>query len=98
VASCGVCGRQVEVSDSGQTMPCSCINTPLGGFLRYAIDTCVNPLPSLEVDPNGVCPRCGANAALKDWCEECDAPPGVACNVYDSPKEPDQDFSEDFDV
>lgn len=25
MASCGVCGRQVEVSDSGQTMPCICV-------------------------------------------------------------------------
>lgn len=23
--TCGVCGRQVEVSDSGQAMPCRCI-------------------------------------------------------------------------
>ena len=72
MASCGVCGRQVEVSDSGQTMPCSCINHPLGGFLRYAIDTCVNPRPSLEVNPDGVCLRCGANAPLEGYCSECE--------------------------
>jgi hypothetical protein len=51
MAVCGVCGRMVEVSDSGQSMPCICIKTPLGQFLRYAIDTCINPeLPSLEVE------------------------------------------------
>ena len=64
MASCRVCGRQVEVSDSGQTMPCSCINTPLGSFLRYAIDTCVNPeLPSLEVE----------DGRLRDFEEDFDA-------------------------
>lgn len=57
MALCNVCGRQVEVSDSGQPMPCICVN------LR---------LPSLEVDPNGICKRCGANAALEDYCEECE--------------------------
>jgi hypothetical protein len=66
VALCRVCGRQVEVSDSGQTMPCSCINTPLGDFLRYAIADCVGK-PSLEVDPNGICPKCGAGASLQDY-------------------------------
>jgi hypothetical protein len=70
VASCGICGRQVEVSDSGQSMPCSCIATPLGDFLRYAIGDCVGK-PSLEVDPNGVCLRCGANWSLSGPCEDC---------------------------
>jgi hypothetical protein len=46
-ASCGVCGRQVETSESGQAMPCvaECLNRhrTLDGFLRYAVDSCVNP-------------------------------------------------------
>jgi hypothetical protein len=42
-ASCRVCGRQVEVSDSGQPMPCSCINTPHGNVLRYILADCVGP-------------------------------------------------------
>jgi len=50
MAVCGVCGRMVEVSDSGQSMPCICIKTPLGQFLRGVINDCVNPLPSLEVE------------------------------------------------
>ena len=96
MASCGVCGRQVEVSESGQTMPCvpECLNyrgRPFDSFLAYAAATTVG-LPSLAVDPNGICPKCGANAALEGYCEECDSPPGVACNVYSSPKEPDEDF------
>jgi len=33
MASCRVCGRQVEVSDSGQPMPCVCILHPLDAFL-----------------------------------------------------------------
>jgi len=72
VALCGICGRQVEVSDSGQTMPCVCIKTPLGSFLRYAVDTCVNPRPSLEVNWDGVCLKCGANAPLEGYCSECE--------------------------
>ena len=74
MASCGICGRQVDTNEDGLPMmaQCPCIKTPLGGFLRYAVDTCVNPRPSLEVDPSGVCPRCGANAALEGYCEECD--------------------------
>lgn len=43
MASCNRCGRQVEVSESGQPMPCVCHLTPMGAFLRYAIDTCINP-------------------------------------------------------
>ena len=70
MASCGICGRQVEVSDSNQAMPCSCIATPLGDFLRYAIADCVGK-PSLEVDPDGVCAGCGANWALTGLCEVC---------------------------
>jgi hypothetical protein len=31
-------------------MPCVCIQTPLGQFLRGVINDCVNPLPSLEVE------------------------------------------------
>jgi len=72
--TCRVCGRQVEVSDSGQAMPCSCINTPLGGFLRGAISDCVGPaaLPSLEVLPEGAtCATCGANWQLSGPCGEC---------------------------
>jgi predicted nucleic acid-binding Zn ribbon protein len=76
MASCNVCGRQVEVSDSGQTMPCvpECLNynrRPFDSFLAYAAATCVG-LPSLEVKPDGVCPKCGANAALEGYCEECE--------------------------
>ena len=26
--TCGVCGRQVEVSESGQAMPCVCVSQP----------------------------------------------------------------------
>lgn len=45
---CGVCGRQVETSESGTPMPCvpECLNRnrrPLDAFLAYAVDTCVNP-------------------------------------------------------
>jgi len=70
MASCGVCGRQVEVSDSGQTMPCSCINHPLGKVIWGAIADCVGK-PSLEVDHNGTCPTCGANWALSGPCDVC---------------------------
>ena len=50
--TCGICGRQVESNEDGPMMAtCPCIKTPLGQFLRYAIDTCINPeLPSLEVE------------------------------------------------
>jgi hypothetical protein len=56
---CNVCGRQVEEAypGSGQAMPCICVT---------------RRLPSLEVDPNGTCPKCGANAALEGYCEECE--------------------------
>jgi hypothetical protein len=40
VNPCRVCGR--ELDDCGT---CVCIDTSLGRFLRYAIDTCVNPEP-----------------------------------------------------
>lgn len=71
-APCGVCGRACEVSESGQVMPCSCINTPLGSFLRGAIADCVG-LPSLEVLPEGsTCGACGANTRLQDYCSECE--------------------------
>jgi hypothetical protein len=45
-ASCRICGRQVEVSESGQPMPCvpACLRQP-DAFLAYAADTCVNPAP-----------------------------------------------------
>ena len=51
--TCNICGRQVEVSDSGQTMPCvpECLNynrRPFDSFLAYAAATTVG-LPSLEV-------------------------------------------------
>ena len=52
-------------------MPCSCINHPLGKVIWGAIADCVGK-PSLEVNPDGVCPRCGANAALEGYCEECE--------------------------
>ena len=69
MASCNRCGRQVEVSESGQSMPCvpECLKAndrPLDAFLRYAIDTCVNPeLPSLEVE----------DGRLRDFEEDFDA-------------------------
>jgi hypothetical protein len=50
----------------------------LAEFLSYAASSCVNGtsgkpiLPSLEVDPEGICPKCGAGAALEDYCEECE--------------------------
>ena len=79
MASCNRCGRQAEVSDSGQSMPCvpECQNAndrPLDAFLRYAVDTCVNPRPSLEVEDEGAtCKRCGANWRLEGPCDECEA-------------------------
>ena len=42
-ASCRICGRQVEVSESGQPMPCVCIKTPMGDVLRYILADCVGP-------------------------------------------------------
>ena len=36
--ACRICGR--ELDDCGT---CACIKEPLGRFLRYAVDTCVNP-------------------------------------------------------
>jgi len=44
-ASCRICGRQCEASEDGRPLmaTCPCVKTPLGSFLRYAIDTCVNP-------------------------------------------------------
>jgi hypothetical protein len=100
MASCRICGREVESIDGvPQMASCPCIKTPLGQFIRHAFDSCVNPRPSLEVTWDGICLRCGANAPLQGFCAECDdVPPGVACNVYSSPKEPDEDFSEDFDA
>lgn len=41
--TCRVCGRQVEVSDSGQPMPCVCHLTPMGAVLRYILADCVGP-------------------------------------------------------
>ena len=73
MGSCRVCGRQVEVSDSGQAMPCSCINHPLGRVIWKAIEDCVGP-PSLEVPPEGAtCATCGANWRLSGPCDECQA-------------------------
>ncbi len=40
-ASCRVCGRQVEVSDSGTPMPCLCIKRPLDVFLADAAHDCI---------------------------------------------------------
>ena len=76
-ASCRSCGRQIEVSDSGQEMPCGHCLKPLNSFLHYAVATCVGPpagavLPSLEVLPEGsTCEVCGANWRLSGPCEEC---------------------------
>ena len=42
-APCRVCGRQVEVSDSGQPMPCVCILRPLDAFLLDCVVDCVGP-------------------------------------------------------
>lgn len=67
---CRVCGR--ELDDCGT---CVCASTLFGQFLRYAVDTCVNPgLPSLEVLPPGaaVCSRCGAEVRLEGFCAECE--------------------------
>ena len=42
-ASCRVCGRQVEVSDSGQPMPCVCAARPLDTFLADVVRDCIEP-------------------------------------------------------
>jgi hypothetical protein len=42
-ASCRACGRQVEVSDSGQPMPCICIRRPSEAFLLDCVADCVGP-------------------------------------------------------
>ena len=42
-ASCRVCGRQVEVSDSGQPMPCICVRRPSDAFLLDCVADCVGP-------------------------------------------------------
>jgi len=41
--TCRVCGRQVEVSDSGQPMPCICIRRPSEAFLLDCVADCVGP-------------------------------------------------------
>lgn len=74
---CGVCGRQVETSDSGQAMPCVCIKRPLDAFLAYAVRTCVEgsaARPGLDAPPPDA--ACGCGRALSfvspDWCSSCD--------------------------
>ena len=43
MSSCRICGRQVEVSDSGQPMPCICIRRPSEAFLLDCVADCVGP-------------------------------------------------------
>ncbi len=71
-ASCRVCGRQVEVSDSGQAMPCVCIRRPLDTFLADVLRDVVGP-PSLEVLPPGTaeCEHCGSEVRLPGFCATC---------------------------
>lgn len=58
-ASCRVCGRQVEVSDSGQAMPCVCILRPLDAFLADCVADCVGPAAP-EPEPEAWrCEGCG---------------------------------------
>jgi len=52
-------------------MPCSCINHPLGRVIWGALADCVGK-PSIEVNPDGVCLKCGANAPLEGYCSECE--------------------------
>ena len=75
-APCRVCGRACEVSESGQVMPCSCINHWVGRVIWAAIADCVGlaALPSLEVLPErATCATCGANWRLTGPCEDCKA-------------------------
>ena len=41
--TCRVCGRAVEVSDSGQPMPCICVRRPSEAFLLDCVADCVGP-------------------------------------------------------
>jgi len=41
--TCRICGRQCEVSDSGQPMPCICIKRPSEAFLLDCVADCVGP-------------------------------------------------------
>jgi len=56
-ASCRVCGRQVEVSDSGQPMPCICILRPLDAFLLDCVADCVGPAAPEPEPPTSRGPR-----------------------------------------
>ena len=56
--TCRICGRQCEVSDSGQPMPCICIKRPSDAFLLDCVADCVGPAaPEPEV---WRCVECGA--------------------------------------
>ena len=57
-ASCRICGRQVEVSDSGQPMPCICVRYPL----EAPVPGSYCPTCCELVEVVGMCGECGWRA------------------------------------
>jgi len=65
--TCRICGRQCEVSDSGQPMPCICIKRPSDAFLLDCVADCVGPAAPEEPKPRpGRCAKCGHPKSMHD--------------------------------